>query len=66
MVGQEDGSEVDISIQEIVDAEIDGEVPSPQSSPRRVHSFLRCRELFLGSLDMFVSPPQVLCPDLRV
>jgi hypothetical protein len=34
------GKEVDISIQDIVDAEVDGEVPSPQSSPRQVHSFL--------------------------
>jgi hypothetical protein len=34
------GKEVDISIQDIVDAEVDGGVPSPQSSPRQVHSFL--------------------------
>lgn len=40
--GKEVGSEEDMSIS-MVDAEIDGEVPSPQNSPRRFHLLFLCR-----------------------
>lgn len=40
--GKEVGSEEDRFIS-MVDAEIDGEVPSPQNSPRRFHLLFLCR-----------------------
>jgi len=40
--GKEVESEEDMSIS-MVDAEIDGEVPSPQNSPRPFHSLFLCR-----------------------